>query len=840
MTASPSVESKPTPMMQQWHACKEKSQDALLLFRMGDFYEAFYEDAEALAKELELTLTKRQGIPMSGVPVHTCQSYIDRLVARGYKVAVAEQMEDPKKTKGIVKRDIARFVTPGTILDSSLLQEKTNNYFVAIIQEGNSYGLAYLDLSTGEFKASEWENAQELFAEVYRLKPAEVLTAKKSFEKNKEHFEELKQQWSVGTTVLDDWRFSYQMAYDFLTQTFHVQVLDGLGFKGKPSAINAAGTLGLYITESLCLPFNHVEPVTSYSAIDCLTLDQTTLRNLELCESLEDRTRKGTLLDVIDQTATPMGGRLLVQWLKRPLVNCQAIESRLESVQEWVDHPEALADIRSKLSGVRDLERLMMRIHSGYATPRDLVGLQQSLERVELLSQLTNQIRSPLTHEQFSKLCSSKSLRLEIEQALVEDPPMRVGEGSAFKKGYSAELDELREIKTKGSEWLVAYQTQLREETGIKTLKVGYTRAFGYYIDVSRAQSQHMPASFQRRQTLTNNERFISPELKAYEDKVLHAEEKIHALEHELFAVLEDKAIQEGHRVLQTARALATIDVLASFAQQATQSHYVRPVVDLSRELHIEEGRHPVVERLTQEAFVANDVLLNDKEQQLILLTGPNMAGKSTYIRQIALIVILAQMGSFVPARRAHIGICDKVFTRIGASDNLAKGQSTFMVEMSETAYILNHATDRSLVILDEIGRGTSTYDGISIAWSVAEYLLNETGRQARTLFATHYWELTQLESRISKAKNYNVAVSESESGIVFLRKIVRGGTDKSYGIHVAKLAGLPLPVITRAQQLLCHLEEEGAEVKKERQTVVVNKKGSRKKKIPENQLFLL
>ncbi len=801
---------KVSPMMQQWHQCKKQSKEAILFFRMGDFYEAFYDDAVTLANELGLTLTKRQDIPMSGVPVHTCAAYVDKLVTKGFKVAIAEQLEDPKLTKGIVKRGITRFVTPGTVMDSGLLKDKSNNFLVSAIQVGKIFGLSFIDISTGEFSASEWDSFKELLEEVYRLSPSELLLPERFYAKNKQAWDDLKQVKKLSLTVLDDWRFDHQMAYDFLIEQFKVHSLDGFGFKGKVASINASGSLGLYITESLCLPLSHVQELSTYTSQGAMLLDQNTQKNLELTESLEDRSRKGTLLDIMDTTKTPMGGRLLCMWIRKPLIDVVEIQSRLDATSAFIANPSFLKEIRLALSSVRDLERLVQKIHSGYASPRDLVSLKNSLKAACHLKALSESENSSILLKKLFLGIEDLEGSIDIiERALMEEPPLKVSEGGVFKDGFHEELDELRDLKANGNKWLINYQESLREEAGIKTLKVGFNRVFGYYIEVSRGQAHLMPENYVRRQTLANNERFISPELKEYEEKVLNAEEKIGAIESRLFQALREEVIKESKIVIKSAKAVAMIDALASFANNAISYNYVKPHVDDSLTFEIKDGRHPVVEALSQDRFIPNDALLNGADQRLLLLTGPNMAGKSTFIRQIALIAIMAQMGSFVPASEANIGICDKVFTRIGASDNLAKGQSTFMVEMTETANILNNATDRSLVILDEIGRGTSTYDGISIAWSVAEYLLTNKGSQARTLFATHYWELTQLESKIPGAVNYNVAVRECSDRIVFLRKIIKGGTDKSYGIHVAKLAGLPAKVIQRADELLAYLEEK-------------------------------
>lgn len=802
---------KHSPMMLQWHACKKMAQGSLLFFRLGDFYEAFYDDASIIAKELELTLTKRQEIPMCGVPAHTCENYIDRLVAKGHRVAVAEQMEDPRKTKGIVKREVVRVVTPGTIISSGLLSDNANNYIASITRVGGLYGLALLDITTADFRVIEFENEGELLSEIYRFRPSECITHPKFKEKQATLFNELHNSYTYSLNAIDEWRFDHQIAHDALINHFKVITLDGFGLKGMVAAINAAGALLNYIQDHLNLPVDHIRELQTYSTSNFLSLDRITQRNLELTESLHDGSRRATLLSVLDHTKTPMGSRLLRQWIKQPLLDTSAISQRQDVVEQFLRRTDLLERLTRLLELVRDLERLTMRISSGYASPRDLVALKSSLEPIPALKEILYPIASAsvLLHQEETKLEPLPEVVQLIGRALVDDPPIRLSDGGIFRDGFHKELDELREISRDSKTWLARYQHELRESTGLKTIKVGYNKMFGYYIEVSRGQSDRMPDNFQRRQTLVNAERFVTPELKEYESKVLNAEERISGLESELFTQLRQEVSKYGDRIQRMAQALAKIDVLHSLAFAAKFNDYVRPIVDESNVLQIVAGRHPVIEALhTAEKFVPNDTLLDDENSRLLLITGPNMAGKSTYIRQVALIIIMAQMGSYVPAKSAQIGLVDKVFTRIGASDDLSRGQSTFMVEMTETANILNNATSRSLVILDEIGRGTSTYDGISIAWSVAEYLLTTEGRTAKTLFATHYWELTKLEEKVPGAVNYNVAVHENDDHIVFLRKIVRGGTDKSYGIHVGRLAGLPSHVITRAKEILVHLEE--------------------------------
>lgn len=802
-------ETKTSPMMAQWQACKEMAPNAILLFRLGDFYEAFHDDAHILSRELDLTLTKRQEVPMSGVPYHSADAYIDKLVSKGFRVAIAEQTEDPKKTKGIVKREVVRVVTPGTVINSSLLSEKSNNYFAALSKAGKIYGLAFLDLTTGAFWVSEFLEEKELLNELYRLKPSELLSTEKLKDSLPHLFKELNLHFSCLVNTIEEWHFDHRLTYDYLVEHFKVHSLEGFGLTGMTAAINAGGALLHYLESSLCLCVDHINEIHPYSSKNYLLLDRASQRNLELTESLHDGSRKNTLIQVLDRTSTPMGARLLNSWLKQPLISVDGINNRQEGVQTFYNDPEASENLKALLQPVRDLERIMMKVCTGYASPRDLIALAISYEPVIHIKSLLASIPSTYIQKALSRIEPLPAMIQHIQRALEDEPPLRLGEGKVFREGYNKEIDDLREISRDSKAWIARYQIQLREQTGIKTLKVGYNRMFGYYIEVSRGQSDRMPESFMRRQTLVNAERFITPELKDYESKVLTAEERIGAIESELFNQLRMDIAQYSKAVLATAHALAQIDCIRSLAEVALERNYSRPEINEGHALVIEEGRHPVIESsFHQEKFIPNDTLINDEEQRLLLITGPNMAGKSTYLRQVALIVIMAQMGSFIPARSARIGIVDQVFTRIGASDDLTRGQSTFMVEMTETANILNNATQRSLVILDEIGRGTSTYDGISIAWAVAEFLLTTPGKTTKTLFATHYWELTKLEGKIPGAVNFHVAVHEADDHITFLRKIIPGGTDKSYGIHVGRLAGLPHAVIVRAHEILAHLEE--------------------------------
>ncbi len=804
-----SSDPKVSPMMAQWHACKKSSPDSVLFFRLGDFYEAFYEDAVLIAKELDLTLTKRQEIPMAGVPFHSCEGYIDKLVAKGYRIAIAEQMEDPKLVKGIVKREIVRVITPGTVVTSSLLSEKTNNYLICLTQINSTYGLGILDLTTADFRAMEFDDAKLLLDELYRLSPKEVLLSQKWKSDHPAFIEELLAQFHPLIHTKENWHFDHTHACDVLMRHFHVHHLDGFGLKGMVAAINAAGALLHYVHEDLNLPISHIQTLTAEHSSDRMLIDRSTQRHLELIETLHEGKKAHSLLHLLDETCTPMGARLLKHWLIHPLLNPDEIHKRQEAIQAFQKAGTAIGTLSSHLEEIRDLERLIMRIETGYASPRDLVGLRFSLEQIPLVSAVLSTLSSELIQADRIVLDTMPNIADNIREALIETPPLRLSDGGLFKEGFHKGIDELKDLKKDSDAWIASYQGELRELTQIKTLKVGFTNAFGFYIEVSRGQADKIPDTFQRRQTLVNAERFITPELKEYEYQILHAEERLSALELELFHELRKQVASHAEQIREIARAVARIDVLLSLTKVANLHNFVCPVVDASDQFHIVQGRHPVIEASLQgETFIPNDTFLDGEANRLLLITGPNMAGKSTYIRQVALIAILAQIGSFVPAQSAHLGIVDKVFSRIGASDDLSRGQSTFMVEMTETANILHNTTSRSLVILDEIGRGTSTYDGISIAWAVAEYLLTQPNRRAKTLFATHYWELTALEKLIPGAVNYNVAVHESDRGITFLHKIIQGSTDKSYGIHVARLAGIPQVVLKRAHEMLAKLEK--------------------------------
>jgi DNA mismatch repair protein MutS len=794
------VDTKMTPMMVQWSEIKANHKDAILLFRLGDFYEGFQEDAILLSRELDLTLTKRGETPMAGIPYHSAEGYIETLVAKGYRVAIAEQTEEAKPGKGLVKREVVRVITPATHFNS---KAQESNYFASICQTGTYYGLALIDISTSDFKTTEFDNFDELRREVLLTKPKEILVGRNFESKHSALFDELAKNYKPLISALDEWRFDHSVTLPALINHFKVHSLDGFGLKGMNASINCCGAMLTYLKDILNLYLEGILSVQPYSTKAFLSIDSITERNLELTESIHDLSRKNTLLELLDKTHTPMGSRLLRSWIKQPLMSLEKIQARQEAVESLMK--DSL--LTPYLKAIYDLERLTMKVAADVAGPKDLVALKHSLKPIPEIKLALKNYPGTLLEVLNENLKPQFELVELLENALVEEPPLRVSDGGLFKMGYNAQLDELKVMSHDSKNWMALYQANLKEETGIKNLKVGYTRVSGFYIEVSRGQSEKVPTHFQRRQTLTNAERYITADLKDYEEKVLTAEDKALRLETELFQKLRESIKPHYESIIRTAQAIAHIDSLLSLSEVAKKYNYIKPELDHSDRLIIKGGRHPIIEAKGATAFIPNDTDL-EKDMRLMLITGPNMAGKSTYIRQVALIAIMAQIGSFVPAKNVQMGLIDKVFTRIGASDDLTRGQSTFMVEMTETANILNNATPRSLVILDEIGRGTSTYDGISIAWSVAEYLLTQEDKRAKTLFATHFWEMTKLEEKNLGAINFTIAVHESQGEITFLRKIIRGGTDKSYGIHVAKLAGLPSIVVERAHEILRHLEE--------------------------------
>ena len=809
-------------MMELYKHVKKQHEDAILLCRVGDFYEAFFEDAELIARLLEIALTARSHKnqtspppPMAGIPHHALDAYLYKLVKAGHKVAILEQTEDAKLARDenrLVKRDVVRIVTPGTVTDPKVLEHKVNNYIVSIYLNKDTYGVAVADLSTGEFQVTELTDPSRLWAEIHRFSPKECLFAD-TFE-DEEMFDRLKTELKVTLNFLPDWRFEADTARTELLEHFQTISLDGFGCEHLPTAIAAAGALIYYLNETQKQEVEHIVSLHTYTLSDFMVLDADTQRNLELTASIRDGSTKGTLLEVLDETVTAMGGRRMRQCLLQPLLDEKEVAERLSAVDELKTQINLQEELRDALGQMYDIERLISRISLGSVNGRDLHSLKDSLHLIpDVKAQLQN-CRSALLVSLNDTLDPLPDLIALIEHGIHPNPPATIREGDIINDGYSEELDELRQIVGQGKDWIAAMQEEERKRSGIQSLKIGFNQVFGYYIDVTKPNLHMVPEHYIRKQTLRNSERFITPELKEQEAKVLNAEDRIQDLEYELFCQIREEVAKWTEVIQKIAAALAMIDVLANFAYIASKYNYVKPTVAAVDEIVIRDGRHPVVEQLfTQEGFVPNDTLLNCDDEQLHIITGPNMSGKSTYLRQTALIVLMAQIGCFVPASAAKIGLVDRIFTRVGASDNLVMGQSTFLVEMNETANILNNATRNSLIIFDEVGRGTSTFDGLSIAWAVSEYLLDEKRMGAKTLFATHYHELVELASKYKRAKNYNVAVHEDGQKVTFLRKVVPGGADQSYGIHVARLAGLPQVVITRAQQILEVLEQHNLSV---------------------------
>jgi len=801
-----------TPMIQQYLQVKEGYPDAILFYRMGDFYEMFFEDARIAAKVLDIALTSRDKdkpdpVPMCGVPYHSASSYIAKLIQAGYKVAICEQVEDPKDAKGLVRREVVRVVTPGLLLEPETLVSDENNHLAGIFPMGECFGISTLDLSTGEFRVTEVQGERALQSEGERIGPREVLLPEGAQER--EGLKRCLAAWRpavVNVRPASD--FDLGRCTRLLTEHFGVLSMEGFGCAEMHAGLCAAGAVLRYARQTQGGDLPHVRALLPYRLQDHMVLDDWTRRNLELFESLQDRSRRGTLIWVMDRTCTAMGGRKLKRWISYPLVDPQAIEERLDAVEELVRQNDGRELLREKLRGIQDMERLLSRISMGTATARDLVALKDSLKAIPWIRRAMERFRSPLLSAVREGLDLMEDVVAWIGETLVDDPPPGLKEGGLIRQGVDPRLDELIEISREGKGYIARMESRERQRTGIPTLKIGFNRVFGYYIEVSKVQSKSVPPDYVRKQTLVNAERYVNEELKQYEMKVTGAEEKRIALEYRIFVQLRERVASQAPRIQETAESLAQLDVLASLAQTALENRYVRPRLDDSNGLWIRDGRHPVVERMDlQERFVPNDLVMDPAGTRMIILTGPNMAGKSTYLRQNALIVLMAQVGSFVPASDARIGVVDRIFTRVGALDNLARGQSTFMVEMNETAQILHNATSKSLIILDEIGRGTSTFDGLSIAWAVAEYILENPSIRARTLFATHYHELTEMALTREGVKNFHIAVREWNDRIVFLRRVVEGGTSRSYGIQVARLAGLPEEVIQRAQEILANLE---------------------------------
>ncbi len=802
-----------TPMIEQYLRIKSQYPDAILFYRMGDFYEMFFEDAEVASRELEITLTSRnkgeeESVPLCGVPHHAADSYIARLIQRGYKVAICEQTEDPKQTKGLVRREVVRVITPGTAVDGDNLEAKSNNYLMAISQNGSRFGVALLDFSTGEFEVCQVENLESLLTEAARSDPREIL-----LQANLQQipgFDSLKQAMGRGfLNILPNAYFDLREARLSLEEHYHS--LEGTGLDGPNTegVLMAAGAALRYIKENQRSTLSHLKPITHFRVRDYMVVDEPTRRNLELTQSLTEGRVKGSLLGLLDDSVTAMGARMVRHWLLYPSLDLNEIERRLDAVGELIEKKMERLDLREFLKDVYDLERLNTRITLGRANGRDLLSLKTSISRLPKIREVLRGFETALLEKISAGLDDLQDVGEVIEQSIREDAPLTLKEGGIIKEGYSRELDELRQVIREGKTWIARLEKEEKDRTGIASLKVRFNQVFGYYIEITKTYLDRVPADYLRKQTLTNAERFITPRLKEFESRVLGAEEKINRLEYELFDEIRGRVSMEGQRIQQTASNLGHLDVLSSFAEVADHHNYTRPCLNNGTEILIRGGRHPVVEQLRpSEVFVPNDVCCDCRENQLLIITGLNMAGKSTFLRQVALIVLLAQIGSFVPAESATIGVVDRIFTRVGASDNLVRGQSTFMVEMMETARILSEATPRSLIILDEIGRGTSTFDGLSIAWAVAEYIHDTPGLGAKTLFATHYHELTELTLTKPRVKNFNFVVREWNDEIIFLRRIVPGGASRSYGIQVARLAGLPKAVIGRAKEILGNLEK--------------------------------
>lgn len=806
---------KLSPMMQQYLDIKEEYKDCILFFRLGDFYEMFFEDAKTTSRELELTLTgKNCGLeeraPMCGVPFHSAEGYIARLVEKGYKVAICEQVEDPKAAKGIVKREVIKIVTPGTITSQSQLNEKENNYLAAVHMDAEGLSVAYCDVSTGELYVTEYRGEdfyETLLNELVKVKAKEIIICQSFSEKY--DVDEIRLITEAFINVQSDAYFSQRACEDAIKAQFKSISLTGLGLDFRPYAVISLGVLLSYLWETQKQSLKHITNLNYYEIGGHMTLDKATLRNLEITETLYERKVQGSLLGVLDKTHTAMGSRKMKQWLREPLNQVDEINQRLDGVEALCNNPLLRNNLKEALKEIYDFDRLTGRIACGSANGKDLIALRNSIAVLPEIKDVLHELEpdAEILREMNDDIDPLTEVYQLIESAIVEDPPFLIREGGLIKSGFSEELDNLKFSIKDGKHWIANLENSERERTGIRNLKVGYNRVFGYYLEVTKSFYDMIPENYIRKQTLTNAERFITPELKEMESLVLNAETKINQMEYDLFCSIRDKIEEFILPIQKTSSAVSTLDVLCSFAEVSDRLGYVKPVIDDSFELEIEKGRHPVIEQTIADGlFVSNDVFLNSDDTSLLLITGPNMAGKSTYMRQTALIVLMAQAGCFVPCERARIGVCDRIFTRIGASDNLAQGQSTFFVEMSELSYILNSARDRSLVILDEIGRGTSTYDGLSIAWAAVEYLCNEK-THIRTLFATHYHELTALEAQIHGVRNRNVDVAEDDGNIVFLHKIIEGSASRSYGIHVAKLAGVPDSLLHRAEEKLNELE---------------------------------
>ncbi|GLB25853.1 DNA mismatch repair protein MutS [Lacrimispora xylanolytica] len=826
-----------SPMMTHYLETKKEYPDCLLFYRLGDFYEMFFEDAVTVSRELEITLTGKEcGLeeraPMCGVPHHAVETYLNRLVQKGFKVAIAEQMEDPKLTKGLVKREVIRVVTPGTITSAQALDETKNNYLMGIVYVGETFGISVADITTGEFLLTEVESERELTDEINKFNPSEII-CNEAFYVSGVDIEEIKNRYHAVVSSLDNHFFSDEVCRKILKEHYKVGALSGLGLEDYDTGVIAAGAVMQYMYETQKNSLSHITTITPYSTGQFMIIDTSTRRNLELLETLREKQKRGSLLWVLDRTKTAMGARMLRTYIEQPLIHKSEIIKRQNAIEELNMNYISREEICEYLNPIYDLERLIGRISYKTANPRDLISFKNSLEMLPFIRNILDEFNSELLTELHGELDPLEDVKELIDKAIIDDPPITVREGGIIKEGFHEETDKYRHAKTEGKTWLAELETKEKEKTGIKNLKVKYNKVFGYYFEVTNSFKDLVPDYFIRKQTLANAERYTTDELKELEDVILGAEDKLYSLEYQLFTEVRDSIADQVLRIQKTARAVAGIDVITSLSSVATRNNYVKPCINEKGLIDIKNGRHPVVEKMMRDdLFVSNDTYLDNSKNRLSIITGPNMAGKSTYMRQTALIVLMAQIGSFVPAEEANIGICDRIFTRVGASDDLASGQSTFMVEMTEVANILRNATKNSLIVLDEIGRGTSTFDGLSIAWAVVEHISNSKVLGAKTLFATHYHELTELEGTISGVNNYCIAVKEQGDDIVFLRKIIKGGADKSYGIQVAKLAGVPDTVISRAKELLSELSEADITVKA-KEIAEINSNITQRKAVP-------
>lgn len=803
-----------TPMMQKYMETKEEYKDCILFYRLGDFYEMFFEDAKICSKELELTLTGKscgleERAPMCGVPFHAVDGYLNKLVTKGYKVAICEQIEDPKTAKGLVKRAVTRVVTPGTNLNTQALDETRNNYLMCIVYTTNAYGVSYVDVTTGDYYFAEFDTQNLLLDEIGKVMPSEII-CNDSFLVSGVDLADLQGRLGMAISAVDAWYFDESRCTDTLKRHFKVSSLSGLGLDGYSIGVIAAGAVMQYLQETQKISLDHITKLHPYVSERFMLLDRSTRRNLELCETMREKAKRGSLFWVLDKTKTAMGARMLRHTIEQPLLNIDEINQRLDTIEALNNNAINREELREYLGPIYDLERLISKISYRSANPRDLIAFRQSLSMLPAIKMILNTYEEGTLLKKYgTEMKDLQEIYQLIDSAIVEEPPLTVREGGIIKDGYNEEVDKLRHAKTEGKNWLAELLEEEKEKTEIKNLKIKYNKVFGYYLEVTNSYKDLVPDDWTRKQTLANAERYTTPKLKELEDTILGAEDRLYNLEYDLFCQVREKIYEKISDVQETAKMIAAIDMFASLALVAEQNNYVRPKMTKDGKIDIKEGRHPVVEKMIQnDMFVSNDTYLDDHNHRIAIITGPNMAGKSTYMRQTALLVLMAQIGSFVPAKSATIGIVDRIFTRVGASDDLASGQSTFMVEMTEVANILRNATRNSLIILDEIGRGTSTFDGLSIAWAVVEHIANPKLLGAKTLFATHYHELTELEGKLDSVDNYCIAVKEQGEDIVFLRKIVKGGADKSYGIQVAKLAGVPKSVLSRANEIVEQLSD--------------------------------